>query len=50
MHAIAQRFGDLLYIEDDRLIITPEARALTRIVAGAFDSYNPDGARYSQAS
>jgi len=50
MHAIAQRFGDLLHIEDDRLIITPEARALTRIVAGAFDSYNPDGARYSQAS
>ena len=32
------------------LEITPEGRALTRIIASAFDAHTPEGARYSQAS
>jgi oxygen-independent coproporphyrinogen-3 oxidase len=50
MALAAERFGDLVEVTDHGLTIRPEGRALTRIVASMFDTYAPDGARYSQAS
>lgn len=50
MTRTAERFGDLVRLDGDVLEILPEGRALTRIIASAFDAYNDTGARYSQAS
>lgn len=48
--AVAERFGDLVRLDDAALDIRPEGRPLTRIIASAFDAHVPDGVRYSQAS
>ena len=48
--AVAARFGDLVEFTDAALIIRPEGQALTRIIASAFDTYVPEGMRYSRAS
>ncbi|NVO25371.1 oxygen-independent coproporphyrinogen III oxidase [Donghicola mangrovi] len=50
MAEVAQRYGDLVTLDGTRLAIHPEGRALTRIIASAFDAYTDTGARYSQAS
>ncbi|MDV4169606.1 oxygen-independent coproporphyrinogen III oxidase [Rhodovulum sp. FJ3] len=47
---VGERFGDLVAVTDDALSIAPEGRALTRIIASAFDAHVPDGIRFSQAS
>lgn len=47
---LEKQFGDLVKVTEDALIIAPEGRALTRIIASAFDAYVPEGIRYSQAS
>jgi oxygen-independent coproporphyrinogen-3 oxidase len=47
---VCARFGDLVFTGNDTLEIAPEGRALTRIIASAFDAHTPEGARYSQAS
>jgi oxygen-independent coproporphyrinogen-3 oxidase len=47
---LSGRFGDLVEVTEDALTIAPEGRALTRIIASAFDAHVPDGIRYSQAS
>lgn len=47
---VAERFGDLVTVTDEALTIAPEGRALTRIIASAFDAHVPEGIRYSQAS
>ena len=47
---LSGRFGDLVVVTEDALTIAPEGRALTRIIASAFDAHVPDGIRYSQAS
>lgn len=48
--AVAARFGDLVEAREEGLAIRTEGRALTRIVASAFDRHVADGARFSQAS
>lgn len=47
---VGERYGDLVALSDGALEIRPEGRALTRIIASAFDAHVPQGARYSQAS
>ncbi|UOA26756.1 oxygen-independent coproporphyrinogen III oxidase [Pseudosulfitobacter sp. DSM 107133] len=47
---VGERFGDLVAVSDSALEILPAGRALTRIIASAFDAHVPQGARYSQAS
>ena len=47
---LAERFGDLVALDDDALEIRPDGRALTRIVASALDDHMPEGVRYSRAS
>lgn len=47
---LEKQFGDLVKVTEDALTIAPEGRALTRIIASAFDAYVPEGVRYSQAS
>ncbi|MBE0413756.1 oxygen-independent coproporphyrinogen III oxidase [Yoonia sp.] len=48
--AVAAQYGDLVDTTDDALTIRPAGRALTRIIASAFDAHKPEGVRYSQAS
>lgn len=47
---VAEQLGDLVVLDDDALTITPDGRALTRIVAHAFDARTLTGMRYSRAS
>ncbi|MDX2483725.1 MAG: oxygen-independent coproporphyrinogen III oxidase [Pseudodonghicola sp.] len=47
---VADQFGDLVSLTGPGLDIHPAGRALTRIIASAFDDHVPEGARYSQAS
>jgi len=47
---IAERYGDLVTANESALTILPEGRALTRIIASAFDKHIPEGVRYSRAS
>jgi oxygen-independent coproporphyrinogen-3 oxidase len=47
---VAARYGDLVRWTENRLEIAPEGRALTRIIASAFDAHVPEGVRYSRAS
>lgn len=47
---IAVHYGDLVAARDGGLTILPEGRALTRIIASAFDMHIPEGVRYSRAS
>ncbi|WP_439155723.1 oxygen-independent coproporphyrinogen III oxidase [Yoonia sp.] len=47
---IAAQYGDLVELTDEALTIRPAGRALTRIIASAFDAHKPEGVRYSQAS
>lgn len=47
---IADRFGDLVSLDDAGLCILPEGRPLTRIIASAFDAHMPAEARFSRAS
>lgn len=47
---VKDQFGDVVSVSDTALEILPSGRALTRIIASAFDGYVPDGTRYSQAS
>lgn len=47
---VSDQFGDLVSASDGGLEIAIPGRALTRIIAKAFDDHAPDGARYSQAS
>ena len=47
---VAARFGDLVVLDERHLTIRPKGRALTRIIASTFDTYAPDGMRYSRAS
>ncbi len=47
---VANQFGDLVSVTDSALEIHPAGRALTRLIASAFDDHVPEGARYSQAS
>ncbi|RMF08486.1 MAG: coproporphyrinogen dehydrogenase, partial [Alphaproteobacteria bacterium] len=51
VHAlVSERFGDLVALSDEALEIRPEGRALTRIIAGSYDAYAPEGVRYSRAT
>ena len=47
---VASRFKDLVDVDTDALVIHPQGRALTRIIANVFDAHEPEGVRYSQAS
>lgn len=47
---VSERFEDYVHLGDRELRIRPEGRALTRIIASAFDAHVPEGARYSRAS
>jgi len=47
---IAARFAPFASLSKGRLTITPEGRALTRIIASTFDQHVPEGLRYSRAS
>lgn len=50
IHAeVAQRYGEMVEQGPDKLRIRPEGRALTRIVASAYDAYASAG-RFSKAS
>lgn len=48
--SVAERFRDLVTLGHDALTIHPDGQALTRIIASTFDTYVPDGMRYSRAS
>lgn len=48
--ALAERFGSFVSLTDQALTVLPQGRALTRIIASAFDAYAPEGVRYSRAS
>ncbi|UWR60372.1 oxygen-independent coproporphyrinogen III oxidase [Phaeobacter inhibens] len=50
LKAVMTTYGDLVTLTDEALVIEAEGRALTRIIASAFDAHKPEGVRYSQAS
>ncbi|MEL6620586.1 MAG: oxygen-independent coproporphyrinogen III oxidase [Pseudomonadota bacterium] len=43
------RFGDAVHVSEDRLVIRPEARALTRVIARHFDTYEVEAGRHASA-
>ena len=45
----AEAFGDLVVLSDTGFRIIPEGRPLTRMVARAFDAYDPGTAKHSAA-
>lgn len=47
---VAERFGELVALDADGLVIRPEGVALARIVASCFDGYLAAGGRFSRAS
>ncbi len=47
---LARDYGDLVGLDDASLVIHPDGRSLTRIIASALDAHMPEGVRYSQAS
>ncbi|MWD29033.1 oxygen-independent coproporphyrinogen III oxidase [Aquicoccus sp. SCR17] len=47
---VAARFGEFVRQSSRGLVILPEGRALTRIIASAYDAHMAEGARYSRAS
>lgn len=47
---IAERFGDFVTLTDTELILHPEGRALTRIMASLLDAHMQHGMRFSRAS
>jgi len=48
--AIAEKFGAFVTWDSQRLLILPEGRSLTRMIAAAFDQHVPDRLTYSRAS
>ncbi|MFV1530212.1 MULTISPECIES: oxygen-independent coproporphyrinogen III oxidase [unclassified Phaeobacter] len=50
LEEVTATYGELVTWADDALRVKPEGRALTRIIASAFDAHKPEGVRYSQAS
>jgi oxygen-independent coproporphyrinogen III oxidase len=48
--AVARRYSGVVTEEGEDLVISPEHRALTRLVASAFDAYLEAGGRFSRAS
>ncbi|MFS4581321.1 oxygen-independent coproporphyrinogen III oxidase [Phaeobacter sp. C3_T13_0] len=50
LERVAATYSDLVTLDQNVLRINPEGRALTRIIASAFDAHKPQGVRYSQAS
>ncbi|MGP6089924.1 oxygen-independent coproporphyrinogen III oxidase [Antarctobacter jejuensis] len=47
---VATSFAPFAKLTGKRIDILPEGRALTRIIASAFDQHVPEGVRYSRAS
>lgn len=47
---IAGRFAPFVQPDGSRILILPEGRPLTRIIASVFDQHLPEGVRYSRAS
>ena len=47
---IAGRFAPFIQRDGSRIVILPEGRPLTRIIASVFDQHVPEGVRYSRAS
>lgn len=47
---VCERFGDLVTLTDDALVIRPDARPLTRLIASLFDAHMPADAKFSRAS
>jgi len=47
---MAERFAPFAKLEGTRISISPEGRALTRIITSVLDQHVPEGVRYSRAS
>lgn len=47
---ITSRFAPFVQKDGSRIVILPEGRPLTRIIASVFDQHVPEGVRYSRAS
>jgi oxygen-independent coproporphyrinogen-3 oxidase len=47
---MADRFAPFATLDENRITIAPEGRALTRIIASVLDQHVPEGVRYSRAS
>lgn len=47
---LCAQFGDLLVRNEDRIVLTPEAKAVTRLIANAYDAYDISSAAYSKVS